>query len=71
MPGIVIRLLCSDGLTETVTNATIEATLDEEPAPDVAATKLLRQAIDGGGRDKITLLIARFDPADSNSAGGS
>jgi protein phosphatase len=41
-------LLCSDGLTEMVTNEAIAATLAAEPAPEVAATKLLAQANDGG-----------------------
>ena len=60
-------LLCSDGLTETVTNEAIAATLDREPAPEVAAKQLLAQATDGGGPDNITLLIVRFDPADSDA----
>ena len=60
-------LLCSDGLTETVTNEAIAATLDAEPAPEAAAKSLLAQANDGGGRDNITLVIVRFDPADSNA----
>ena len=60
-------LLCSDGLTEMVTNDAIAATLAAEPAPEAAAKKLLAQANDGGARDNITLLIARFDPADSDA----
>jgi PPM family protein phosphatase len=60
-------LLCSDGLTEMVTNEAIAATLAAEPAPEVAAKKLLAQAIDGGAPDNITLLIVRFDPADSDA----
>jgi len=60
-------LLCSDGLTEMVTNEAIAATLDAEPTPEVAATKLLAQANDAGAVDNITLLIVRFDPADSDA----
>ena len=60
-------LLCSDGLTEMVTNEAIAATLDAESAPEAAATKLLAQANDGGARDNITLLIVRFDAADSDA----
>jgi PPM family protein phosphatase len=60
-------LLCSDGLTEMVTNQAIAATLDAEPLPEGAATKLLAQANDGGGLDNITLLIVRFDAADSDA----
>lgn len=57
-------LLCSDGLTEMVTNQAIAATLDAEPLPEGAATRLLTQANDGGGRDNITVVIARFDVAE-------
>ena len=60
-------LLCSDGLTEMVTNEAIAATLDAEPEPEAAATKLLAQANDGGAPDNITLLIVRFDPAESDA----
>jgi protein phosphatase len=61
-------LLCSDGLTEMVTNDTIAATLDAEPTPELAAKQLLAQANESGGRDNITLLIVRFDPNDSDTA---
>jgi PPM family protein phosphatase len=59
-------LLCSDGLTEMVTNESIAATLNAEPVPEIGAKKLLAQANDGGAPDNITLLIVRFDPADSD-----
>ena len=61
-------LLCSDGLTEIVTDEAIAATLAAEPAPEVAAKKLLAQATEGGAPDNITLLIVRFDPADADPA---
>ena len=54
-------LLCSDGLTEMLTNDAIAATLRAEPDPQGACTKLLAQANDAGGRDNITVLIVRFD----------
>jgi protein phosphatase len=58
-------LLCSDGLTEMVTNDAIAATLRAEPDPEQACTKLLAQANDAGGRDNITLVIVKFDPVDA------
>jgi serine/threonine protein phosphatase PrpC len=64
-------LLCSDGLTEMVTNEAIAATLDAEPAPEAAARKLLAQASDGAASDNITLLVVRFDAADSHTGEGS
>ena len=56
-------LLCSDGLTEMVTNDAIVAALDAQPEPEAAAKALLAQANDGGGRDNITVVIVRFDVA--------
>jgi PPM family protein phosphatase len=66
-------LLCSDGLTELVTNDAIAATLDAEPVPETAAKKLLAQANDAGAHDNITVLIVRFDPpeADAGTAADS
>ena len=58
-------LLCSDGLTEMVTNDAIMATLDAEPAPEAAAKKLLAQANDGEASDNITLVVVRFEAAHS------
>jgi protein phosphatase len=54
-------LLCSDGLTEMLTNDAIAATLRAEPDPRAACTKLVAQANDAGGRDNITALVVRFD----------
>jgi serine/threonine protein phosphatase PrpC len=57
-------LLCSDGLTEAVPHEAIAAVLKAEPDPEAACRQLLAQANDAGGRDNITLVIARFDPID-------
>lgn len=56
-------LLCSDGLTEMLDNDAISAILDTDPVPESAAKKLLAQANEAGGRDNVTVLVARFDPA--------
>jgi PPM family protein phosphatase len=56
-------LLCSDGLTEMVTDDVIAAILAAESDPEAACTKLVAQANEAGGRDNITVLIVRFDPA--------
>ena len=57
-------LLCSDGLTEGVTDDAIAATLDGEPDVEAAARKLLAQAMAGPAKDNITLIVARFDGAE-------
>jgi serine/threonine protein phosphatase PrpC len=55
-------LLCSDGLTDMLEANAIMAVLEAEPLPENAARALVAQANDAGGRDNITVLIARFDP---------
>lgn len=55
-------LLCSDGLTEMVTNEAIAAILGAEEDPEAACRTMLTQANEAGGRDNITVVIVRFDP---------
>ena len=54
-------LLCSDGLTEMVSNETIATTLSADLGPEDAAKTLLALADEAGGLDNITILLARFD----------
>ena len=61
-------LLCSDGLTEAMTNEAIAVTLAAETEPEGAAKKLLAQAIDAGSADNVTVLIVRFDFSESVGA---
>jgi protein phosphatase len=61
-------LLCSDGLTEMLTDDAIAAVLASEPDPEAACTKLVAQANEAGGRDNITVLIVRFDEANPEPA---
>ncbi|MEZ4394391.1 MAG: protein phosphatase 2C domain-containing protein [Polyangiales bacterium] len=56
-PGDVF-LLCTDGLIETVTDARIREVLLAQSPGDAAAT-LVREAYDAGGRDNITVVVAR------------
>lgn len=62
-------LLCSDGLTEMVTADAIAAVLTAEAEPEAAARQLLALALAGGGRDNITVLVARFARAALPAAG--
>ena len=62
-------LLCSDGLTEMVKDEAIAATLDAEPEPETCAKRLLARANEGAASDNITLLVVRFEPADSENEG--
>ena len=54
-------LLCSDGLSEMVTDQAIVAALEADREPEAAARALLASANSGGGRDNITVVIVRFD----------
>ena len=54
-------LLCSDGLTEMVTNDAIADALRALADPQKACERLLQEANDAGGRDNVTVVIVRFD----------
>jgi serine/threonine protein phosphatase PrpC len=57
-------LLCSDGLSDMVEDEVIEATLGAETI-DYAATELIRLALEGGGYDNVTVVIAEMVEADA------
>ena len=54
-------LLCSDGLSEMLTDEAIAHVLGAMPDPQEAATALVAQANDAGGRDNVTVVIVHFD----------
>jgi protein phosphatase len=54
-------LLCSDGLTEMVSDEDILSILARGEAPAQACEQLVNQANEEGGRDNVTVIVARFD----------
>ncbi len=54
-------LLCSDGLTDGVDDVAIETVLHTVESPHHAAEKLLDLALDAGGKDNITIVLARYN----------
>ena len=52
-------LLCSDGLTDMVTDEVIRGALMSETI-DMAATELVRLALEAGGYDNVTVVIGEF-----------
>jgi len=54
-------LLCTDGLTDCVDDTTIAATLAGTLPSNDACHQLLQLALDGGGRDNITAIVATFE----------
>jgi len=59
-PGDVL-LLCSDGLGKEMTDDQILKTVIETPEPQVLVETLIKMANAYGGRDNITVAVARVD----------
>jgi serine/threonine protein phosphatase PrpC len=57
-------LLCSDGLHDSAPAESIKRVLRQVSDPDEAARDLIALAIDGGGHDNITCIVADVVPAD-------
>jgi serine/threonine protein phosphatase PrpC len=54
-------LLCTDGLTRTVTDGGLAAALDRfRGAPQAACDHLIAQANDNGGPDNVTVVVVEF-----------
>ncbi len=56
-------LICSDGLTSELSDEQIKQCLLADPDPQVVADELVRQAVEAGGRDNVTVIVV--DGADS------
>lgn len=57
-------LLCSDGLSSFISDATLEATLREHEDVDECVEQLIELALKGGGQDNITCVVADLVSAD-------
>jgi len=55
-----VLLLCSDGLTEPVTDEEIAETLALHPEPEDACRSLVERALERGGPDNVTVIVARY-----------
>ena len=53
-------LLCSDGLTDLVDDAAITSILLEATGSSDACERLVQRALDGGGRDNVTVIVAAY-----------
>jgi protein phosphatase len=58
-PGDVL-LLCTDGLTNMLSDTQIQAALDSTSQAEQACVELIRLANEQGGTDNITVIAARY-----------
>jgi protein phosphatase len=56
-------LLCSDGLTDMVTDESISALLGAVAGPQATCVALIERALQNGGRDNVTAVVADVLPA--------
>jgi PPM family protein phosphatase len=61
-PGDVL-LLATDGLTNYVPDEQIAATLVAESDPKIACERLVARALEQGGGDNVTVIVARYETA--------
>lgn len=58
-----VLLLCTDGLTKHVSHFEIRERLDSDETPEGICRSLVQMALDGGGSDNVTAIVARvIDP---------
>ncbi len=60
-----VMLLCTDGLTKHVKEAEIEAELRDLDTAEASCRRLVDLALERGGRDNVTVVIARLRPRQS------
>lgn len=61
-------LLCSDGLTDMVDDVEIARSLDVHPDPDTVTLELIRLALEHGGKDNVTVVVASYSIPDPRAA---
>ncbi|MGO1884580.1 MAG: PP2C family protein-serine/threonine phosphatase [Citricoccus sp.] len=58
-------MICSDGLTSEVSDEDIRQQLADRNSPQDAVDALIRLALDGGGRDNITVIVVDVEDTDA------
>lgn len=56
-------LLCSDGLTDMVSNAGISEVLTGNTSPEEKVAALIQKALENGGRDNVTVILVQIEDA--------
>jgi len=60
-------VLCSDGLTDELTDAEIERVMQESSSVADAADQLINQALAKGGRDNVSVVVVQYNGPSNNS----
>jgi protein phosphatase len=61
-------LLCTDGLTEMVEDSSIAEVLRRSESPAIACQSLLERALQAGGKDNVTVVVADYSlPIDTTA----
>ena len=55
-----LYLLCSDGLTDMLSNFEISDIMINNPEPETCVKKLIDAALEHGGRDNVTAIVCRL-----------
>ena len=55
-----VYLLCSDGLTDMLTDLEIKRIIDESSDVDNCVRELIHAALDRGGRDNVTVIVCKL-----------
>ncbi len=63
-------LLCSDGLTDMLSNCEITQIMSRTDSAEDCARQLVRAALDKGGRDNITVIVCRISGRNDTIGGG-
>lgn len=63
-----VFMLCSDGLTEVVSNNTIGFVLNQDGTPQKTAEKLVQLANENGGPDNISVIVVKILPPRESKA---
>ena len=58
-------LLCTDGLTELVTDKRIAEVLEKSLSASAACRELVDLALEAGGNDNVTVVVGRYQKVDS------
>ena len=56
-----VFLLCSDGLSDMVSDSEIEAIMNHEKNPKDIAEKLINEALSNGGKDNVTVIVTKIE----------